>query len=204
MRIISLDRDVPEIWRLGPAVDALRRGELVVLPTDTIYAIGCDPHNARAVGRMYDSKGMDRSKRCALICSNLKDVGQMGRAISDVAFRFMRQHFPGAYTVLLHASTDLPRRAMGKRKTIGIRMPDHPISQALVEDFGRPILVTSLPNPKPGDWLDPVEAVPQLKRPIALVLDQGDAPVEPSTVVDFTVDPPQLIREGKGVVYALE
>ena len=142
MKVISLDRDLPETWLLGPAVEAIREGGLVVIPTDSIYALACSSSDRRAASRLYEAKRMDTSKRCSVICSHLKDIGSVARAVSNDAFRFMRQHLPGPYTVLLHASRDLPRMVTGKRKGIGVRIPDHPVSQAMVEEIGGPILVT--------------------------------------------------------------
>lgn len=198
MRVIHLDRDVPEVWTIGPAVDAVKRGELVVFPTDSIYAIGCDPWNVQAVNRLYQAKGMDRSHRCSVICSDLKQIGSVARAVSGDAFQFMRRNLPGAYTLLLKASRDLPSQATGKRKTIGVRMPDHPVSLALGEDLGQPLLVTSVPGWAPGDEIDPVAIAERLMVRPAVVLDQGPAIAEPSTVIDFTVDPPEVVRVGKG------
>lgn len=199
MQIIPLDRDVPETWTIGPAAAALGRGQIVVVPTDTVYALACDPWDSSAVALLYASKQMDKSKRCAVMCGSLKDVGQVARAVSDDAFRFLRANLPGPYTVLLHASWDLPRQTIGKRRVIGVRMSDHQVSQALVEQLGRPILVTSLPGWKDGE-VDPVEVSRRLAVRPAVVLDQGLAMPELSTVVDFTVDPPELIRAGKGDV----
>jgi len=201
MQVISLDRDLPEVWTLGPAVRALTAGDLVVIPTDTIYALACDPWNRQAVNQLYAAKGMSKTKRCAVLCGHLKEVGAVARAVSDDAFRFMRTHLPGAYTVLLHASRDLPKQATGKRKTIGVRMPAHAVPQALVEDFGGPIMVTSLPGWIDGEEMDPVTiSKTELRKRPAVVVDQGPIHVTPSTVVDFTVSPPELIREGKGPV----
>jgi len=200
MKVITLDRDVPEIWTIGPAVSAIRMGELIVFPTDSIYAIGCDPWNVSAVTALYAAKGMDRTKRCSVICADLKQVSSVARAMSDDAFGFMRRNLPGAYTLLLKASRDLPGQATGKRKTIGVRMPDHPVSQALVEELGKPLLVTSVPGWDAGDLIDPVEVAQQLMVRPTVVLDQGPQVAEPSTVIDFTVDPPEIIREGKGPV----
>ena len=199
MRVIAVDRELPEVWTLSPAVHALHAGELVVLPTDTIYGLACDPWNRQAVGRLYTSKGMLKTKRCAVLCSDLKQVGSVARAISDDAFRFMRSHLPGPYTVLLNASSNVPRQATGKRKTIGVRMPSHDVPTTLVEEFGGPIMVTSLPHWDQEGDMDPVaiaETVLRL-RP-AVVIDQGPAAAEPSTVVDFTKKPPELVRMGKG------
>ncbi len=200
MEVIPLDRDIPETWTIGPAVRALDKGELVVIPTDTIYALACDPWNAKAVGSLYTAKGMDKSKRCAVICQNQKSIGAVSRAVGDEAFRFMRTHLPGPFTVLLNAAWDLPRRATGKRKTIGVRMPDNPVCQALTEDLGRPILVTSLPGWEDGAEVDPVFTAERLFLRPSVVLDQGLLTAEPSTVVDFTTNPPELVRQGKGVV----
>lgn len=200
MQIIPLDRDHPEIWTIGPAVEALRKGGLVVLPTDTIYALACDPWNSRAVNQLYAAKGMDKSKRCAVVCRSIRDVGSVARAVTDDCFRFMRGHFPGPYTLLLHASRDLPRQATGKRKTIGVRIPDHPVCEALAEDFGRPLLVTSLPNWEEGAELDPIETSRRLFKRPSVVLDCGPLIPQPSTVIDYTVEPPELVRMGLGEV----
>ncbi len=198
MRTITLDRDVPEVWTLGPAVDAVRRGELVILPTDSVYAIGCDPWNVKAVQRLYQAKGMDRSHRCSVACSDLKQVGSVARAVTRDCFQFMRRNLPGAYTLILKSSRDLPSQATGKRKTIGVRMPDHPVPLAFVEELRRPLLVTSVPGWHAGDMIDPVEIGAHLFVHPAFVLDQGPQRVEPSTVIDFTADPPEVVREGKG------
>ena len=200
MNIIPLDRDAPEVWTIGAAVEALRRGHLVVVPTDTIYALACDPWNRKAVGALYLAKRMDASKRCAVGCSDLKEVGAVARAVSSDAFRFMRTHLPGPYTVLLNAARDLPRQATGKRKTIGVRLPDHPVFQALAADFGKPVMVSSLPGGDGDVALDPVAVAQRLAVRPAVVLDQGLQFPEPSTVVDFSTDPPQLIRQGAGEV----
>jgi tRNA threonylcarbamoyl adenosine modification protein (Sua5/YciO/YrdC/YwlC family) len=200
MQVIPLDREVPETWTVGPAARALRRGELVVLPTDTIYALACDPWDRQAVARLYAAKGVGPSHRCSVMCGDLKDVGSVARAVSNDAFRFLRAYLPGPYTVLLHASRDLPRQATGKRKTIGVRMADHEVAQAVVEDFGGPILVTSVPGWGPGDPVDPVAIAERLPIRPTVVLDQGPQLAEPSTVVDFTQSPPELIRQGKGPV----
>ncbi|MCB9786560.1 MAG: threonylcarbamoyl-AMP synthase [Deltaproteobacteria bacterium] len=204
MNVISLDRDVPEVWTIRPAAEALRRGELVVVPTDSIYAIACDPWDATAVGDLYKAKGMDHSKRCSVMCADLRSIGAVARAVPDAAFHFMRSHFPGAYTVLLLASRDLPRRATGGRKTIGVRVPDHAVCQALIEDFGGPVLVTSIPGWVPGEELDPVGIAERMPIRPAVVLDQGPQLAEPSTVIDFTVEPPELIRLGAGPVDLFE
>ena len=198
MKVISLDRDVPETWLLGPAIQALRQGEFVVFPTDSIYAIGCAPWDRMAVGRLYKAKRMDASKRCSVLCADLKDVGYVTRAVHRDAFRFLRQHLPGPYTVLLHASRELPNNATGRRKSIGVRMPDHPVCHELAASYGQPLLVTSVPGWEPGDEVDPVAVSESMVIRPAVVLDQGPQTAEPSTVVDFTCDPPELVRLGKG------
>ncbi len=200
MKVISLDRDVPETWLLSPAIDALRRGELIVFPTDSVYAIGCDPENRRAVMNLYTAKGMTENHRCSMICSDLKQVGGVARAVSNDAFQFMKHHLPGAFTVILKASRDLPKEATGKRKQIGVRMPDHPVSRSLVEDFGRPLLVTSVPHWSAGEPVDPVEISKRLMVRPGVVIDQGPLEADPSTVVDFSEDEPVLVRQGRGVV----
>jgi tRNA threonylcarbamoyl adenosine modification protein (Sua5/YciO/YrdC/YwlC family) len=204
MNVIPLDRDVPEVWTIRPAAEALRRGELVVVPTDSIYGVACDPWNASAVGDLYKAKGMDHSKRCSVMCADLRSIGAVARAVPNEAFKFMRDHFPGPYTVLLLASRDLPRRATGGRKTIGVRVPDHPVSQALIEDFGGPVLITSLPGWVPGEELDPVGTAERMFIRPTVVLDQGPQFATPSTVIDYTVEPAELVRLGAGAVDLIE
>lgn len=200
MKVISLDRDVPETWLIGPAIDAVRKGQLIVFPTDSVYALGCDPFDRKAVDKLYTAKGMTENHRCSVICGDLKQVATVARAVSDEAFHFMRKHLPGAYTVLLKASRDLPKEATGKRKQIGVRMPDHPVALALVEELGKPLLVTSVPLWQSGEPVDPVEVAQMLSVRPAVVIDMGPQVADPSTVVDFSVDPPELVRLGKGPV----
>ena len=201
MKIVALDADFPEIWLVKPAVDALRDGQIVILPTDSIYALACDPWNHSAVASLYAAKRMERTKRCSIMCGNLKQVGHVARAVSTEAFRFLRTHLPGAYTVLLHASRDLPKQATGGRKSIGVRIPDDPVALAVLEEFGGPILVSSVPGWSVDEAVDPVGSVAHLNRQPAVILDQGRRMAEPSSVVDFTARPPELIRQGKGPVY---
>jgi tRNA threonylcarbamoyl adenosine modification protein (Sua5/YciO/YrdC/YwlC family) len=200
MKVISLDRDVPETWLLAPVLEALRRGELVIFPTDSVYAHGCDPENRRAVMNLYTAKGMTENHRCSMICSDLKQVGSVARAVSNEAFQFMKHHLPGAFTVILKASRELPKEATGKRKQIGVRMPDHEIPRTIVEDFGRPLLVTSVPDWTRGEPVDPVAVAKRLMVRPAVVVDQGPIEADPSTVVDFSEDLPILVRQGRGVV----
>ena len=147
---------------------------------------------------------MDKTKRCSVVCRDFKEVGGVARALTDDAFRFMRTHLPGAYTVLLHASRELPKQATGRRKSIGVRICDHPVAQAVVEEFGGPILVTSVPGWEDGEDIDPQTVAKRLKRQPAAILDQGPMRAEPSTVIDFTEDPPVLVRLGKGPVDELD
>jgi tRNA threonylcarbamoyl adenosine modification protein (Sua5/YciO/YrdC/YwlC family) len=200
LKVIQLDKDVPETWLIGPAVDAIRMGELVIIPTDGMYALACHPWERQAVSKLYKAKRMDASKRCSVICGNLKQIGAVARAVDDAAFRFMRDHLPGPFTVLLHASRDLPRNAIGKRKGIGVRIPDHPVPLSLVEALEHPILVSSLPGWEPGEELDPVSTARGLPVRPLVVLDQGPLITEPSTVVDFTTEFPEIVRQGGGVI----
>ena len=200
MKVIQLDKDVPETWLIGPAIDAIRKGELVVIPTDGMYALACHPWERQAVSKLYKAKRMDASKRCSVICGSLKQIGAVARAVDDAAFRFMRDHLPGPFTVLLHASRDLPRNAIGKRKGIGVRIPDHSVPLSLVDGLEHPVLVSSLPGWEPGEELDPVFTAQRLPVRPLVVLDQGPLITEPSTVVDFTTEDPQIVRQGGGII----
>jgi tRNA threonylcarbamoyl adenosine modification protein (Sua5/YciO/YrdC/YwlC family) len=203
-----------EIHRIDPynldqkvivqAADTLRKGGVIVYPTDTIYGLGADILNRDAVSRLFKIKRVSTQKLLSLIFSDLKDIANWAHIPNNV-YRVMRRVLPGPYTFILPASKELPRNflQLQKRRTVGIRVPDSPVARSLVDHLGRPLLSTSVPKGSDDFFTDPQEIADQYRHDIDQILDIGILPTVPSTVVDFTISPPEIIREGAGDIDAL-
>jgi len=186
----------PEPRKLRRAVDALEAGQIIGYPTDTVYALGCDLFNKKAIDRLYQTKGAPRSRLFAFLCKDLADVSRFA-VMHDYVFRTLRAHLPGPYTFILQATREVPRVVQSPRKTVGIRVPNHPVTRALIEELGRPILTTSAWRPNEEPHLDPRE-IDDAFPGLALVLDAGPGQTQPSTVVDLLGETPKVLREGAG------
>lgn len=198
--LLTIDPVEPEHWLLAEVVKVLSRGGIVVIPTDTVYAVACDIDNHKAAERIYALKGMNPKKLLSILCSDLAMATQYTRGIPNTLFRVVRRKLPGPYTFILPASKELPRMMRKHRKTVGIRVPDCPIALELVTQFGRPLLTTSV-RVESGNWLlDPFEIEDEYGHEMDLVVDGGVSYAEPSTVIDFSGLEPEVIREGKGPV----
>lgn len=189
----------PEPRRIGQAVAHLQAGRVVVYPTDTLYALAADSENRGAIDRLYQLRRLGPNKPLSLICSDLSQVGQYAK-MSDECHRFMRRVLPGPYTFILSATKKAPRMGQDKRRAVGIRVPGHPVARALVDALGRPLLSTST-RPPDGEVGDPREIAGRFStRDVALVLDSGLAATDPSTVIDWSGDAPEVVREGAGSI----
>ena len=177
-------------------MDALEAGQIIGYPTDTVYALGCDLFNKKAIDRLYQTKGAPRSRLFAFLCKDLADVSRFA-VMHDHVFRTLRAHLPGPYTFILQATREVPRVVQSPRKTVGIRVPNHPVTRALIEELGRPILTTSAWRPDEEPHLDPRE-IDDAFPGLALVLDAGPGQTQPSTVVDLLGESPKVLREGAG------
>ena len=198
--LLTIDPQEPEHWLLAEVVKVIRRGGIVVLPTDTVYGVACDIDNDEAARRIYRLKGMNPKKLLSILCSDLSMAAQYTRGIPNTLFRIVRRKLPGPYTFILPASKEAPRAMRKNRKTVGIRVPDCPVTLELIRQFGRPLLSSSM-SVAPGDWLlDPFEIEEEYRNEIDLVVDGGLLYAEPSTVIDFTGFEPEVVREGKGPV----
>jgi tRNA threonylcarbamoyl adenosine modification protein (Sua5/YciO/YrdC/YwlC family) len=186
------------------AARILEKGGVIVYPTDTIYGLAADIYNKGAIAQLFKIKKVSKHKLMSLIFSDLKNIGDWVH-MSTPVFRVLRRVMPGKYTFILPASKEVPKDVLEKRKTLGIRVPDNEVSRLLVEELGRPLLSTSVPKGNGVDdfFTDPDEIAERFKYEIDLILDAGMMPNMPSTVVDFSVDPPEIIREGAGDVNAL-
>jgi len=181
------------------AADIIRKGGIVVYPTDSAYALGCHIGDKDALERIRTLRKLDKNHNFTLMCRDLSEIATYARVDNQV-FRLIKNHTPGAYTFILEATADVPRRLMHpKRKTIGLRVPDNAIALALLEELGEPLMTSSLLLP--GDELpmtDPYDIRDTLEHHVELVIDGGYCGLEPTTVIDLTGNAPELIRQGKG------
>jgi len=180
----------------------LKQGGIIAYPTDTFYGIGCDIMNKKAIGRIYQIKQRQKNKPFSFICSNLKHISHYAK-VSNYAYRTMKRLLPGPYTFILEGSKQVPRMMLTKRKTAGIRVPDHRICLYLTEALGNPILSTSATLPDGDVLMDPSLIHDRLNANTDIVIDGGPTPGRPSSVISLIGDYPEVLREGLGDVSSL-
>lgn len=197
---LEINPEHPEPRKIARAVEALRAGEVIAYPTDTVYGIGCDITQKRAVDRVYAIKRMKPDQPLAFICEGLSDLAKYA-VVDDRTYRLMRRLTPGPYCFILEASREVPRILQMKRKTVGIRVPNNPVALALVRALGNPIVssTASLDGETFNDPADIDEAFPHLD----LILDAGYGGLVPSTILDVTGAEVQVVREGAGPIDVL-
>jgi tRNA threonylcarbamoyl adenosine modification protein (Sua5/YciO/YrdC/YwlC family) len=188
----------PEPRKIQRAVDALIAGEVIGYPTDTVYGLGCDISSKKAADRLYQIKGMDRAHPLAFLCPDLSEIAKYA-IVGNQIYRVLRRFLPGPYCFILEATREVPRLLQTKRKTIGIRVPNHEVIRAVVRELGRPVISTTAQRTGAEPHVDPREIDDDFSG-IGLILDGGAGGVVPTTVVDLTVTPPEVIREGAGSV----
>lgn len=202
--IVEIDSRDPEPWLVARAADLLRRGGVVVVPTDTVYGLTCGITHQDAIQRIYRLKRMEPKKPLSILVDDMKTVGQYARGVSTPAFRVMKRVLPGPYTFIFEATSEVPKIMLRKRRTIGIRMPDHPVTEAILAELDEPLLSTSIRNPDDDFVNDPAEIESRYSGQIDMVIDSGLLLPSPSTVVDLSGEVPVLVRVGKGNVDRLE
>jgi len=187
----------PQARLVKRAAEIVRRGGLIAYPTDSCYALGCHPGDAGALERLRALRGFDERHHLTLMCRDLSEISAYA-LVDDAAYRFLR--LPGSYTFILKARRPVPRRLMHpKRKTIGVRVPGHPVAHALLAELDEPILSATLSLPGEATPLVDGTAIRvRLERRLDLVIDAGPCGVEPSTVIDLTGDAPVVLRREKG------
>jgi tRNA threonylcarbamoyl adenosine modification protein (Sua5/YciO/YrdC/YwlC family) len=197
--LIRIHPENPQQRLIDQTVKILENGGVIIYPTDTIYALGCSIFQQKAIERIARLKHIDPSKvRLSFICSDLSDLSSYARQLDTPSFRLLKQHLPGPYTFILHASKQVPKILQNKKATIGLRVPDNKIARALVQTLGHPILSTSLPGEMVEDYTDPVLMYENFEHQVDAVIDGGIGGMVPSTIIDLTGSEPELIREGKG------
>lgn len=197
---IAINPNNPEPRKIDQAVTALKRGGVIAYPTDTVYGIGCDIRDKRAVERIYQMKPMAKDHLLAFLCPDLSDIARYG-FVDDRAYRIMRRLAPGPYAFILQATKEVPKVLLMKRKTVGIRVPKHPVPQAIMRALGGPIISTSA-TMNGETLIDPAEIDEQFPQ-LDLVLDAEACGAVASTIIDLTGDRPEVIRVGAGPIDAI-
>ncbi len=191
----------PQLRLIRQAVEIVRNGGVIVYPTDSCYAIGCALGNKAAQERIRRIRQLDANHHFTLVCRDLSEISAYAK-VDDFSYRLMKQLTPGPYTFLLPATREVPRRLQNpKRKSIGLRVPENPISQCLLEELGEPLMSSTLLLP--GDehpLTDAMEIRERLERQVELIIDGGNCGLEPTTIVDLYGGTPEILRQGKGDV----
>ena len=195
--IVEWDPERPRKKITDLVRQSLRDGGIIVYPTDTLYGIGCDLFNIKAIRKLYLIKKMDSRRALSIICRDLKDVSTYG-LVDDFAFSFLKKHLPGPYTFVLTARKIIPKLLMTERKEVGIRIPDHPVPVGLAALIDHPVINTTAKISGGDAPSDPRDVEKMFKGSVDLIIDGGIVVSEPSTVVRLTDDQVDVLRYGKG------
>lgn len=197
--LIHVHPDNPQPRAIRTIVDTLREGGIIIYPTDTIYGIGCDIFQPKAIERICRIKQIDPSRaQLSFICYDLSDLSQYTKSISTPLYRLLKSHLPGPYTFILPASKVVPKLLKSRKDTIGLRVPDNNIARTIVKELGHPILSASLPGEMVEEYTDPELMQENFGNLVNMVVDGGIGGWTPSTIIDCTKEPPELIRQGIG------
>jgi tRNA threonylcarbamoyl adenosine modification protein (Sua5/YciO/YrdC/YwlC family) len=197
--ILEINPQHPQPRRIRQVVEVLRQGGVVAYPTDTVYGLGCDIMNKKAIRRVHQIKRQPLDKPFSFICPGLAELSRYAR-VTNYAYKTLRRLLPGPYTFILEGSREVPKMMLTRRKEVGIRVPDHPVCLAIVHELGHPILSTSATDPEGHYYLSAREIAEELGHQLDLVVDGGPVPGEPSSVVSLVGDQPQVLRQGAGPV----
>lgn len=201
--ILKISNINPQKRYIKRAVEILENGGVIVYPTDTTYAYGCDVNRKKAIEKIYQIKNIKniKNKPLSFIFYNIAQMNSYVRNISNNAFKIMKKALPGPYTLIFQASKLIPKIVLTKQKTIGVRIPDNLIALEIVKELGRPIVTTSV-NTVEGEYVvNPEELEAIYKNRIDLILDAGIITPEISTIVDFSTGDINIVREGKGEIF---
>jgi tRNA threonylcarbamoyl adenosine modification protein (Sua5/YciO/YrdC/YwlC family) len=198
--LLSVNPNHPEPRKIARAVEALEAGEVIAYPTDTVYGLGCDLLNKKAVDRLYTIKGMPRSHPLAFICPDLGDIARYA-VVEKPVYRILRHFLPGPYCFIVPATREVPKLVQSKQRTIGIRIPKNEVILALTRALGRPVISSTAQKDGSDPFVDPDE-IDASFRGLAMVLDTGAGGMKPTTVIDLTKSPPEVLREGAGSIEA--
>lgn len=197
--LLHVHPENPQPRQIKTIVDCLQSGGIIIYPTDTIYGLGCDIFQHKAIERICRIKNVDPQKaQLSFICNDLSDLSTYTKQISTPVYRMLKQYLPGPYTFILPASREVPKILKSKKDTIGLRVPDNEIARTIIRELGHPILSASLPGEMVEEYTDPEYMHDNFKKLVDLVVDGGIGGMVPSTIVDCTEDEPVVLREGLG------
>ncbi len=195
--LLKLHEETPQKRLISSVLEGLARGGIYIVPTDTVYAIICSLNAAASIGELYKIKGISENQPLSLLCRDVAMASLYARSISDPVFRFMRSATPGPYTFIFSANRKVDRRGTGKRKEVGIRIVDHPLHRALMEQLDMPLISTSITQSE-QDYTDPEELHNLYGHRVKGVVDGGIRYHVYSTVLDCQDDEVKLLRQGEG------
>ncbi len=197
LMLIQLHPDNPQPRLLKQIADCLKSGGIIIYPTDTIYGLGCDIHQQKAVERICKIKNVDPQKaQLSFICKDLSHLSDYTKSIDTPLYRMLKNYLPGPYTFILSASKQVPKILKSKKETIGLRVPDNIICQQILDTLDNPILSASLPGDMVEEYTDPEIIFEKFGATVDLVIDGGTGGMNPSTVIDCTTDEWKIIRQG--------
>lgn len=186
----------PEPRKVARVVEMLQKGGVIAYPTDTVFGLGCDLMNKGAIERLYQIKGMHRDKSLAFICPDLSDIARYA-IVENPQYRVLKRCLPGPYTFILTATREVPKMVQTKQKTVGIRVPNHPVPIAIARELGRPLISTTAAPPGETPIVDPWELSERFPG-LEVVIDAGECGDVPTTIVDLSGGDVLIVREGAG------
>ncbi len=198
--LLHIHPDNPNERHIKTVVECLLDGGIIIYPTDTIYGLGCDIFQHKAIERVARIKNIDAAKaQLSFVCNDLSDLSKYTKSIDTPLYRLLKNYLPGPYTFILPASKEVPKILQSKKSTIGLRVPDHNIVRSITTKLAHPLLSASLPGEMVEEYTDPEMIYDKFEKLVDIVIDGGNGGMIPSTVVDFTKEPYEVIRMGAGV-----
>jgi tRNA threonylcarbamoyl adenosine modification protein (Sua5/YciO/YrdC/YwlC family) len=197
--LLQVHPDNPQTRHIKTIVECLQQGGVIIYPTDTIYGLGCDIFQHKAIERICRIKKTDPQKaQLSFVCYDLSHLSDFSKQLSTPIFRLLKEHLPGPYTFILPSSKMVPRILQSRKDTIGLRIPDNNIARMIVKELGHPILSASLPGEIVEDYTVPEIMFENFRNEVDIVVDGGIGGAIPSTIIDCTGDEPFVLREGLG------
>lgn len=197
--LLQIHPDNPNQHHIKTVTECLLDGGVIIYPTDTIYGLGCNIFQQKAIERICRIKQVDPQKaQLSFVCNDLSDLSKYTKSISTPLYRILKTYLPGPFTFILPASKEVPKILQSKKKTIGLRIPNNKIALTIVEEIKNPLLSASLPGDEIEDYTDPEIIYENFKNFVDIVIDAGFGGAEPSTIIDCTQETYELIRQGAG------
>jgi len=197
--LLKIHPENPQPRLIKQVVETLQQGGIIIYPTDTVYGLGCDILQQKAIENICRIKKVDPKKaQLSFVCSDLSHLSDFAKPLSNPLYRILKEYLPGPFTFILPASKMVPKILQSKKDTIGLRIPDNKIAMAIIQELGRPILSASLPGEMVEDYTDPEVMYENFMNDVDYVIDGGIGGMIPSTIVDCTGDEPVVTREGLG------